>query len=1141
MTGAAKPITAVFLLAFLSSVNIGLYGQDVGTDERSEPPATVAPVEEGPSEEGPVEVEPREEEPEEEVPAQKRSLFDRTLLQDLETAGSSELADWAITLGLSPRGSRREIEDRILEHYGLTRKELLLPEGDGDGDAPPDTDSLSVATIERARGSDYFTIEQTDERYLRLYGGVILTMEDGDSVHTITAQEIVLNLERDTISANGTVEYQVNGTSVEDQFTGESIVFNIRDWDGVFLRGITDSGEPISNEDVDFSVFGERISRSPDEIIVVDNGVITSSQADPPNYRIKARRIWILAPGEWGIRRAVLYVGRVPMFFFPAMFIPGDRLFFNPAIGFRSREGSFIQTTTYIFGESPEDDAPLSIMQIAESPSDKERVIRGLFLTIPDEPKEIEHPNWTLKVMADVYTTLGYYSGIAGTMPGLGPFSNLDFRFGVGTSRNIYNENGVYSSFYVDEMGNARRRWNEGYLLDRNIPFRYESYVDGSVRVRSATASFLLEHYSDTRFPVDYGNRAESIDWEFLLNQTNTEESETPPSDVNSFRWEALLRWNPNIPAIRPWVTSLGISSLRTELQWSSRENAELRDAVTQETSDNSPEDRFFYPESAIFPDLSAQVGGTLFQLPRTARESEESQEDNETDSEIRPPWEPAEEPPSLETGKYRLPERAGDLPGIPPDDTGSIALTYTVRPTLRIDRVTDSQEWVTHSDTGFDWRYSTLQNRNRGSLDLKIDSPGGWVTYAGSLSGEQRYQNVEYLTDLEESEEQKLEEAAYSFTGARVTHSSTTTGYPLRELPLLERSTLQHRLNSRVYERTFEEVDAEGNPSYTTRFGDWSEDGVSQHTGTGTLRWEILDNEQALSAETVLPPLNRAYTGTITVKTGPLTSSLSGGYRDDEEEGWIPDPLVQQHSVTLGDDLFSAEQRLEYNIDETELVQSRSVVNLLPLRLALTGQRTNDTEFVEGTGWVDQEDIGFQWTTFELGIDTNPRFQLWKRRVELGLNGDLSFQADLQKFTQSGLVLDYGIDIDIYRFLTFEFAARSTNDLVYQYVPSFADKIGRPHRNVWEDLADSLRVFDAESRRNSFFKIDSVRLSAVHDLQDWDLTFSYVGSPELVTEDGISSYEWEGVFAVLFQWRAIPEIRRDLRIEEGKLEFVES
>nr|MDA3949192.1 hypothetical protein [Spirochaeta sp.] len=712
---------------------------------------------------------------------------------------------------------------------------------------------------------------------------------------------------------------------------------------------------------------------------------------------------------------------------------------------------------------------------------------------------------------------------------------------------NIYLDNGAYSSFYVDDLGRARRRWNRGYVLDRDVPYRYESELDARLEVKSASLTINYEMFSDTRFRADYGDRAESIDWSGLITQQSEEEEEDSVGEINSLRWESQLRWNPVLPGLRPWVTSFNVSSLRTELRWNTRDNADLPAPVARAESDNTPERRFFYPDSAVFPDLVVQLRGTLAELPRRDRSpEEESGESDAADADrgaadIRPPWESRIVPDAPDEDGFRLPERAGDLRGIVAGDPGSLALTYSLRPTLRVDRITDSDEWQTYEDVGFDWEYSTLQNRNRGSLDLMMISPAGWARYDGSLAAEQRYQSVTFLTDLEETEQTRLEQSAFAFRGSTITQTSTTTGYPLKEVYVLENSTLRHLLTSRVYERQFDGIDPEGDPQYETRLGEWSDEGISAHTGNATLRWRLWNAEQSFATETVLPPLDRAYLGTLSLVTGPLTSEFRGGYRETEDEGWKPDPFVQTHTLDVVEDNFVLEQRLEYDLDETELVQARSVGRLWPLRVELQGQRTTGLEFVPESGWTDTGEPQFRWTSLAIGLQAEPRFRFWRRRIDLGLTGILSFDADLQEFTRSGLLLDYGFDVDIYRFMTLEFSARSRNDLVYQYVPSLAEKVDRPPRDPLEDLVNSLRLFDDEARRDSFFKIESVEITAVHDLQDWELQFSYVGGPELISEGGRSEYEWQGVFAILFQWRAITEIRRDMRIEDGTLEFIES
>ncbi len=1073
--------------------------------------------------------------------AKEGDLFTATIEQDLTTAATSELIDWAITLGLSTRGSRRDVEDRILAYYGIDRTDLTGREEVGTPER-----ALSVASIRNARGSEYFTIQQTNERYLRLIGGVELTMEDETAVHTIIAEELTINLERKTLAATGLVEYSVQRADETETFRGETVVFHIQNWDGLFLGGYTDTGRAVDDGAQNFTLFGKRITRSGNDVVVVDGGVITSSVADPPNYEIRARRIWILAPGEWGIRNATLYVGRVPMLYIPWFFFPGDRLFFNPAVGVRNREGAFIQTTTYFFGQSEDSDPPFSIMQIAEAPTDQQREIRGLYLRIPDEPKKVTRPDWTLKMMADVYTTLGYYGGIAGSQPDWGPFESLNWRIGVGASRNIYMANGVYTSYYIDELGQARRRWNTGYFANTELPFRYETELDSAVSFPDGSWTVRYEMLSDPRFRNDFGRRSENIDWTKVLNQTL--EAEPVASEVSSLRWETQLRWNPTLPGLRPWITSLQISSLRGDLRWSSRENMNPPPPITVPESHNSPEARFFYPDTAVFPDIALEMRGTLLNLfdSDVGDHDEPSGTDlsEEIDADIRPPWEQRTKVVTALDERFRLPDRAADLPGIDTSrrDT-KLTLGYTIRPSLRVDRVSDSAGWQSSDDIDFGWRYSTLQNRNRGVLSLRFITPGGWLHYDGTVTGEHRYQSVDFFSGIDDPEKTLLNRAAYAFRGETLTQSSVITAYPLLEVPRLDRSSLRYELVTRLYERSFDTTafDSTGYQQFITRYGGWNADGVRTHTGSGTLRWKIWGAEQSLTAKAVLPPLDRVYTGNLTAITGPVTSSLGIGIREIGDEKWRRDPLVETHRLETFGGKLTGMQRLEYDMEEFHVLQSTSRLHAWPLRWEVVGRRTEGVEFVPAVGWQDQGEPAFRWTSMAFGLGGEPEFRLWKRRIDVGLKGALLYEADLQRFTSSSLVLDYGFSLDIYRFLTLSVTARSRNDLVYQYDPSKARTVGRPYRNPIEDLVDSLRFTDREARERSSFKIESVEIRGVHDLQDWELSFSYVAGPELVTRGGRSSYEWDGVFAVLFRWRPISEIRRDIRVDDGLIEFVES
>lgn len=310
-------------------------------------------------------------------------LLAESVPRDIDTASFYQLADWLKQLGLSTKGDRRELMARLYEHYGLKPP----------AEQPPATTGRLI-TIESARNSSYFRIEQADQRYLRLSGGVDLKMVDrktGD-VHEIKADEIVFNQTENILTARGHIRYTITRGTQTELFTGQGLTFRLDDWDGFFIDGTSYRTQQIEGKPFDFSYSGTYISRSKDNIVVLDGGIITSSQAKPPNYEIRAKRIWVLDQGEWGLQDAMLYVGRIPVLYLPFFFKPGRQVIFHPALGFRSREGSYLQTTVYIVGQKQDTSSPLSFLQLGEEGLNAPREPNGLFLQLKKQPAAGQEP-----------------------------------------------------------------------------------------------------------------------------------------------------------------------------------------------------------------------------------------------------------------------------------------------------------------------------------------------------------------------------------------------------------------------------------------------------------------------------------------------------------------------------------------------------------------------------------------------------------------------------------------------------------------------------------------------------------------------------------------------------------------------------
>jgi hypothetical protein len=69
---------------------------------------------------------------------------------------------------------------------------------------------------------------------------------------------------------------------------------------------------------------------------------------------------------------------------------------------------------------------------------------------------------------------------------------------------------------------------------------------------------------------------------------------------------------------------------------------------------------------------------------------------------------------------------------------------------------------------------------------------------------------------------------------------------------------------------------------------------------------------------------------------------------------------------------------------------------------------------------------------------------------------------------------------------------------------------------------------------------MESIDVSLVHDLEDWNLEMTYSGSPVLEGSGQAARYRWQSLLTILVRWRAISELRRAIEVEDGVLEFVE-
>ncbi len=1071
------------------------------------------------------------------LPAEaQEQLVRENLLRDLQTSANAEILDWATSLGVSTRGSRQEIENRILQYYGVSRSDFPGGQIEQTGDS-------SLIVIESASRSEVFTIESVDEDYLTVRGGVVIRMEDGDRIHRIEAESVTFNITSNSLAADGGVVYTVTGPSGTEEFSGNSIFFQLDTWEGVFLAGVTQTAGGTGESTTSFSVAGNRISRSANEVIVIEKGEITSSAGVPPNFSIRARKIWILSPGEWGLKHATLRVGHVPMLYIPYFFLPGDKIILHPVAGNRPREGSFIQTTTFFAGQAEDTKPPLSIMQLADTAGNAKRVRHGLFLRIPETPAPPDPDGWSIKLLADYYTTLGGYAAIVGTQPGYLFFDDLDYRLGIARSRTVFYENGVYSSYYVSDEGTAQRSPDAGYFFGTSLPFRYEAQVSNSLSLSPVTIRSEFTLLSDPAFRRDFYDRDESFDWGLLLSSGGGSVSDAGAQTISSLRWQINASWKPDIKRFSPWLRSFSVNRFRSDLNWATATVplARLPEIIQDNNADSYPNETFFYPQNAVLPDISLSFQGTLFSwpspTPETPMRTDSTEEVLHAIEDLRPPW-TEYEPDTPDAEDFRTTDLLADLPGIADADTARVSLTYTVDPSIRADYVTDNDEWESPEEIDWNWLYGTREDRIRAGLSLTTSLPDSIVSTSTSLTMEYRHQQLFTDSGLEETARQALDLAGYRFDSTVVNQTSTVSVKPFGNERLFGRSSATYTLGNALYERDYDE--STGQMRFVRSWVQWNDEYIQSHrVGIDFVAASSI-GDQSFTTTAVLPPLDPQYSGTFKSVTGPVTSQITAGIRRTNDE-WVRDPLQQSHTLSLFDRRVSADQQLQYDMEDPRLTRSSTTLRIGPLSTTLLGQESVGYSFLPAQGWVSDGNEKLRFTTYKasLKIDSDERY-FWKNRAQVNFFANTDVDFAIQRFTNSSLSVRYGLSFQIDRFLDFEVSARSRNDFIYQYFPALASEVDREPRPFIGDILDSITLWNRANREQTFFKLQSIELSAIHDLSDWELRVNYSGGPELDTIDAVSSYRWSGVLTVLVRWKSIEELRRNIEYSDDTVNFID-
>ena len=1025
---------------------------------------------------------------------------------ELQTAGYYELAARAQELGLSTAGGVPDLRKRIAEKLGLTL-------------GPEPSPSHKTLTIDSAQKAGLVTVDAPgDGHLLRLSGGLQVTLVDQEKkvTHVIVADELWYDQANEEMTARGNVVYSMIRESSTDVFRGDSMTFRLSDSQGIFYGGASDRKRTVGDQTMTFRYAGDAIRRSGEDLVVMDSGIITSSLGKDPNYRILAKRIWVLAPGEWGLQDSVLYMGRIPVMYFPFFFQPGDEFFFNPVLSFPGagdRRGTSLQTTTYVWGKKKKDAQPMSFLQMEDSKAQEtDPVIKGLYLVRGTPPPSNVPPNWTLKVLADFYSNLGFLTGLDASLPGLAGLQTFTASGGFGVTRTVSSLGLPFSinPFQAELDPWDQSQWNVSYLGSNRLPFRW----GGQTALTAGWGNFSAEYYSDPLLYNDMtGNRSENFSVFSLLGLG-------PAVATNTSTAKSSLVWT--------GTANLPPASTTGSLLW----NARTRQP---QGIDGDPLNSFYTPSQLVFPQVTLNFQGTLW--PPAA----DSDAQKKSFSLLIPPQtnapEPKDEPQTPSFSPAVIPPALLDsLPDAAAPGQWVSGVTWSFQPTTKVDTRYYDEDPPRGPRGPQDDLWKTKTSRWTGSYDSKITFTSGlsdnlWVN-SNSFSLHQQTQDTYYIDSLESGNTSTYRDQDKQQTSSLLSQNLTSTLKPWVSGGPWRDSSVQYNLATSLWQ-------AQGDKNV---YYNGQKETVTSHQTSTQGVWYLREDYPTVKAQagwqTNLPPLDklRTYTGRLDAAI-PWAKAYTTITAQETEKLWIFSPW---ESSVEWDPVKEAllNETYRYDVDKKRPVSSVTDLQAWGFEAKYTHQRTTAYTFdkVSRQWRAGAEDYLPSQLFFGYTLDI-PLVQWWHWRNSLSARVNASWPINLQQYSDMPFTLNYALIYKLARFIDIQVQQGVVNRAAFRYFPFLVESFGDgvvSTVNPAKDILDSLSIWDTAALRRSNFKMSNLTIAAVHYLDDWQIKLSYTGSPQLVTTGSISQYQWQGTLNLLVQWLPIPELKTRLQVDQN-------
>jgi len=1040
-----------------------------------------------------------------------KSLYEATLYNDISTASYYELLNWCRELELDENGNADQLRSFLYSFYDINLNAQFHNENS----------ESTIVKIVSADSTEYYTIDEVEEEYIRISGRVKLIVKQGgrNITHSIEADTVIFNKTIDTMTASGNILYIKEEDGKEEEYTGDNLTFNVKSWKGVILKGDFKKNQEVDGQEMEFIFSGESILKGEGDVVVLEDGSISSCDIEDKHYQIKAKKIWILGPDEWALLGGTLFIGNIPVLYFPFYHLPGNDMFFNPAVGVSTRNGYYIQTTTYLLGKKKSSEGDDSFfINVGDSDKTYNLVREGLFL-FKEVGEEEQSTNDYIKYKLDYYSKLGAFTGIEGSIADLWKFKTINFDLGIAVSKSISTSD--YSNFFAPTY---ETEWNSSDFFGVSLPFRWGASLSFSF----FTFNTNFEYYSDPYFTSDFNKREENFEWlNYLLAQTTSEDEVY--SESNS---KTSLQWsiNGNLALPNQWagdyINNFSFNSINANIIWSTADNE------VSTTSIYDPGKKFFYPSTITFPQTTLLLSGVLLNFSTSGTEKLPDQKSSD-EGELRSPWsgkDDLEEIEEEDDESFREPENLDNVNIINNYDLFSTKIDYRLSGYFNYMAYTDSSTWNDPSQINFSTEKSTFTNNNTFNLNYGFSFLDNIFSLSGTNSFITNY--LKYYGNFSTAEEDKEKDSQ------KITWKNTLNLkiLPLKKVSYFNNTSINYVLDTNIYRRLYD----------TNSFQDlWLDlgdtDSVTAHKASVNFQFTVPFLTTTLLFDTTIPPQDIEQSITPGLKITFFNWVNSADFRMLYKDGDLTYEPLNLSSVFTPIDKITISEKFQYSLEDSRPESSVSTIRLWDFTATLNAAYSPDYEWdiaAEKLKPIDPlTDYKFLLTSLSMSYNLNYESPLlWKNRMTMGLSVNTSLNMNLQQYNLSSLNFTFAYNLHIFQFLDFNIKLNSSNDHMFLYFPFMRDHYGiTDSYSFLGDLFKSFNVFspNQQDRLDSFFNMNSIEVSLVHKLHDWDLEFSYSGKPYI--EDGTSLTKWDSTLSILVRWNPIEKIKVKVDHSDGE------